>query len=166
MATMMSRKRLQSVAGDVQDSVSPAAEIARDKLISATEQARASVGPALERVGPALADARDLLAPKVEDARQALAPVASEAVTRGRQQGYRAAVRLGIVEEPKSSHKVRNLLIVLGLGGLVAVAYKKWYAADSDPAWISGRDTAAAGGRLSEEGDGEDKPGNHVGPDH
>jgi hypothetical protein len=44
---------------------------------------------------------------------------------------------MGIVEEPKSSHRLRNLLIVLGLGGIAAFVYTKLTGKQADPAWTT-----------------------------
>lgn len=152
LRTKTRRDKLRSAVHDARDSVQPAAESAIDKIGSATEQlvsnVAASVVPALEdardRVKPAVEDARDRLAPMVDDARDKLAPLAQQAVVEGRRRGRRAAERLGVVEEPKKSHKLRKLLILLGLGGLAAFIYTKVTGKDADPVWTTSRDTAAA----------------------
>lgn len=153
LRTKTRRDKLRSAVHDARDSVQPAAESTIDKLGSAAEQlvsnVVASVGPALEdardRVKPAVEDARDRLAPMVDDARDKIAPLAQQAVVEGRRRGRRAAERLGVVEEPKKkSHKLRKLLIVVGLGGLAAFIYTKMTGKDADPVWTTDRDTAAA----------------------
>jgi hypothetical protein len=75
----------------------------------------------LDRVGPALEDARDMLV-----------PAAQQALKDGKRHGRKAAVKLRLAEEPKSGHKLRNLLILLGLGGVGFIAYKKFFGGD-DP---------------------------------
>ena len=50
-----------------------------------------------------------------------------------------------MAEEPKKSHKLRNLLIVLGLAGLAAFVYKKVTGKDADPAWTQSRDSLPPG---------------------
>lgn len=155
LRTKTRRDKLRSAAKDARSSVQPAAESAIDKIGTATEQAvsnvASTVGPALEdardKIKPAVGDARDRLVPLVEDARDkardTLVPLAQQAVVEGKVRGRRAAVKLGIADEPKKTHKLRNLLIVLGLGGIAAVVYTKMTGKDADPAWTSSRDTAA-----------------------
>ncbi len=160
------RDRLGPALDDARKRVGPALDDVRTKVGPALDDARKKVGPALDdarkKVGPALDDAKKRVSPVLEDARDKVAPVASQALEQGRYHGtrlaqkaaaegrlqsQRAAIRMGLVEEPKPSHKLRNaLLVLLGLAGLAAVAYKKFMGRDSDPAWTMGRDTAAAGG--------------------
>lgn len=117
------------------------AAAARERLVTAVDQALTAVA---STVVPALMEARGKLAPVAEQA-------VSQGKTRGRQaaakglvKGKRAAVRLGVIEEPKKpSHKLRNLLIMVGLGGAAALAYKMLTGKDADPAWTAGRDSAA-----------------------
>jgi hypothetical protein len=115
---------------------------ARERLVTATDQALTAVA---STVVPALMEVREKLAPVAEQAM-------SQGKNRGRQaaakslvKGKRAAIRLGVLEEPKPkvSHKFRNMLIVLGLGGAAAAAYKMMTGKDADPAWTAGRDAAA-----------------------
>ncbi|MGI8434217.1 MAG: hypothetical protein ACR2LE_05700 [Nocardioidaceae bacterium] len=144
--------------------VKPAAEAAIDKIGSVTHDAVSTVvstvGPALDdardRLAPVVDDARDRLAPMVDDARERLAPMvedardkitpaAATAVAATKDRGQKAAVRLGLVEEPKKeTHRLRNLLIVLGLSGVAAFVYARLTGRDADPAWTASRDTAAA----------------------
>lgn len=128
MARMTKRKKKVSVEDRL--AVLPTAEAAKEKISAATESALSSVA---STVGPAL-----------EDAKNRLAPVAGQALAQGKRHGRRAAAKLGVAEEPKDSHKVRNLILMLGLGAVVAAVYKKVTGKDADPAWTSGRDTAAA----------------------
>jgi len=136
------RARIVSATEDARSSVKPAAETARDKLGTATEGAISSVAAT---VGPAL-----------EGARERLAPVAESAIAEGRKQGRRAAaksreaaINAGLIEPPKKSHKLRNMVLVLGLGGVAAFLYKKFTGNDADPAWTAGRDSAAADARAT-----------------
>jgi hypothetical protein len=130
---------------DAREAVGPAAETAIDKVGAATEQAIAAVQT---NVLPALADARDRLAPVIEDAKAAIVPVATEALAAGKQKSHDAAVRLGVVEEPKKKHRLRKLLIVLGIAGAAAFVYRK-VTGGSEPTWVtsgadSGPPTAAS----------------------
>jgi hypothetical protein len=47
------------------------------------------------------------------------------------------AAMKGELEPPKKSHKLRNLLVLLGLAGLAAFAYKKFAGSEGDSAWKS-----------------------------
>ncbi|MFY9914226.1 MAG: hypothetical protein WAK18_06145 [Nocardioidaceae bacterium] len=166
LRTKTRRDKLRSAVHDARDGVQPAADSAMDKISSATGElvstVAASVGPALEdardRVKPAVEDARDRLTPMVEDARDKIAPLAQQAVVEGKRRGRRAAERLGVAEEPrKKSHKLRNLVILVGLGGLAAFIYTKMTGKDADPVWTSSRDTAAAQSSSS-----DSEPGAHA----
>lgn len=128
MATKTKRTKKVTV---VEGGALPTAEIAKEKIGAVTETALSSVA---QTVGPAL-----------EDARQRIAPVAGQALASGKRRGRRAAIKLGVAEEPeKSSHKLRNLVLMLGLGAIAAAVYKKMTGKDADPAWTAGRDSAAA----------------------
>jgi hypothetical protein len=174
VAGRTTRKKMRSAAEDARSAVKPAAESAIDKIGSVTSDAitavASSVGPALDdardrigplvedardritpvvsdardRITPALGDARDRLSPVVDSARDKIVPAAGMAVAAGRRRGRRAAVKLGLAEEPKKTHKLRNVIILIGLGGLAAFVYTKLSGKDADPAWTAGRDTAAA----------------------
>lgn len=145
VALSRTKRRLASARGDVRDRVGPAAGSARVSLGVALDDTRSRVGPALDdakqRIAPALVDARDKLAPALEetrdrivpaleDARDKLIPVAQQAVVSSRLKGRRAAVKLGLAEEEKTSHKLRNLLVLLGLGGAGFLAWKRFFGAD------------------------------------
>lgn len=132
-----------------------AAALARDRMSTATDQALATVATTLL---PALIEARDKLTPVAEQAlaqgkvrgRQAAAlglAKGSQAAAVGLTKGKQAAARWGVLEEPpqpEQSHKLRNLMIVLGLGAVGAAVYKLVTGQDADPAWTAGRDSAAA----------------------
>ncbi len=139
MALTSTRKKARSAAKDARSTVKPAAEVALERIGSATEQALSSVA---STVGPALEDARDRLAPAVEDARVKMAPVVAGAVATSRRKGRQVAERAGIVEERKKSHKLRNFVLLLGLGGAAAFVYSKLTGKDADPAWTASRDSA------------------------
>ena len=124
-----------------QNKLVSAAEDVRDAAVPAAEQAAASVA---STVGPALSDAKDKLTPLLEDARDAIIPAAEAALAAVKEKSHDVAVSAGVVEE-KKSHKLRNFLIVLGLGGAIAFAIKKLSGKDADPVWTESRDDAAAG---------------------
>lgn len=143
MARKSARKNMRSAAKDARGSVQ-AAESALDKIGTATGQAISSVAA---NVGPALEDARDRIAPAVEDARDrardTIVPAVTVAVASGRKKGREVAERTGLVEEKKKSHKLRNLVLLLGLGGVVAFVAKRFTGQDADPAWTASRDSAS-----------------------
>ena len=116
----------------------------RTAVLPTAEVAKEKIGAATAATGNALASVAQTVGPAIDDARQRLAPVAEQAITRGKQGGRRAAVKLGVIEEPKETHKIRNLMLFLGLGALAAAAFKMMRGNDADPAWTSGRDTAAS----------------------
>lgn len=140
-AAQTSVDRVAPVVQGAGERLRPQLARARGQLEPAIEQARAELGPrvkeAREEIAPRVKEAREEIAPRVKEVRDQLAPVADEA----RRQGRRTAASLGLVEEPKKSHKLRNLLIVLGLGAVAAVIYKlivskgsdQWTTVTSDP---------------------------------
>jgi hypothetical protein len=135
------------------------AKTTRDKITEAAGSAgstvSSTVGPALsdarDKLGPAVEDAKDAIAAGVEEAKELIAPVAAEAVKAVRDTSHKAAVKTGLADEPKKTHKVRNLLIVLGIGAAVAFVYKKVAGRDSAPEWTAARDTAPSAPLASDE---------------
>jgi hypothetical protein len=147
------KRRVQSTTGDARDRVGPVAGSARDSVASALDETRQRVSPALsdagaklgsaledakvriapalgeakEKVGPALEETRDRIGPLLEDARSRVVPVAQQAIAESRRKGRSAAVKLGIAEEPKKTHKFRNLLVLLGISGAGLFLYKKFF---------------------------------------
>jgi hypothetical protein len=156
LRTKTRRDKVRDVVEEARSSVQPAAEITLDKIGTATEQIVSTVA---STVGPALEDAKDKakdvttdsVKPAVEDAKdkaletykETLVPLAAAALVEGKARGRRAAVKLGVADEPKKSHKLRNLLILIGLGGLAAFIYTKMTGKDADPTWTQSRDSAA-----------------------
>jgi hypothetical protein len=149
------REKITEAAGSAGSAVGPALSDARDRLAPVVEDAKERLGPALEdakeRLGPALEDAKDAIVAGVEEAKELIAPVAAEVVRAARDKGHGAAVKTGLAEEPKKTHKVRNLLIVLGIGAAVAFVYKKVAGRDSAPQWTAPRDPAPSAPLASEE---------------
>lgn len=164
MALRSARKDMEMAAEDMRSAVK-AAESAFDKIGLATQDAitavAMTVGPAIddardkivplvgsarERIGPVVDDARDRLTPLVEDAKDKLVPAAEQGLAASKAGGRKAAIRLGLVEEPPLvvSHKFRNFLVLLGLGALAAFVASRLTSRDVDPAWTAGRDAAAA----------------------
>lgn len=130
----MARTKTQKTLADTAESV-------RDTVVPAAQDAASSVASA---VGPALSEAKDKIAPLLEEAKDAIVPAAQAALVAAKEKSHDAAVGSGLVEEKKKSHKLRNLLILAGLGGVIAFAYKKLSGRDADPVWTQSRDDAAA----------------------
>lgn len=136
----------------------------RDHASDLGSRAGATVAEAREKAAPLLADARDRTAPLLAEAREKAAPALHEAKDRinsdvlpvltaavaaagaatedvrgetaKRGKAVAAALK-GEVDVPKESHKLRNLLVLLGLGGLVAFVMKKKSDREPTTAWQS-----------------------------
>jgi hypothetical protein len=148
MARRTTRDKITQAAGSagstMTSSVGPALSDARDAIGPTVEEAK-------DRLGPVVDDAKDLIARGAEEAKELIAPIAAEALKATKERGRKAAVKAGLVDEPKKSHKLRNLLIVLGIGGLVALLYRKVAGRDSAPQWTASRDVAPSAPLHSEE---------------
>lgn len=132
---------------------SRAAEVAEKAQTTARETVLPAAESAVEKIGTAaealLVQVADKVAPALDDAREQIRPVAKEAVRRGREKGQRAAVKMGLIEPPKKSHKLRKLMTTLGLAGAAAWAYSRWTGKDSKDSWTP----APARGRFDEKPD-------------
>jgi hypothetical protein len=152
------KSRVTVATEEVRDRVGPAAESTKDAVGSALVEAKSrvapvlgdakdKVGPALsdakDKVGPVLSDAKDKVAPVLGDARDKLAPVAQQALQAGVSRGQTAAVKLRLMEEPKPSHKVRNLLAIIGLVAVVAFVAKRFAGRRDD--WSDAKVTPPGG---------------------
>jgi hypothetical protein len=139
------RSTMATLADDAVTAVKPKADLALDKLSTATDQARVTmsetvvpaVQDAKDKVAPAIQEARDKIVPAIQEAVDRVVPVAEKAIQESKERSRMAAEKVGIVEEPKKSHKLRNLLIVLGLGGVAAFVYTKLTGRQADPAWTT-----------------------------
>jgi vacuolar-type H+-ATPase subunit H len=121
------------------EKAAPVLSEARDKAAPVLAEARSKAAPVLadarDKAAPVLAEARDKAAPFVSDARDKLTTEVLPAVTaalttldeatqdardetKKRNKAAVAALR-GEVEAPKKKHRVRRLLVVLGLGGVI-----------------------------------------------
>jgi vacuolar-type H+-ATPase subunit H len=150
-------KKIRDHASDLGSRIGPTVEGARDKaaplladardkaaplLADAREKAAPLVADARDKAGPALSDAKDRLTTEVLPVITAAIAAASEATedVRGetKKRGKAAVAALkGEVEAPKKTHRIRNLLVVLGLGGIVAAVAKKLSAREATTAWQS-----------------------------
>lgn len=164
----------------------------RDHATELGTRAGATVAEARDKAAPLLADARDRTAPLLAEAREKAAPALHEArdkistdvlpvltaavaaagaatedvrgETAKRGKAVAAALK-GEVEAPRQSHKLRNLLVLLGLGGLVAFVVKKKSEREPTTAWQSsytptpasagaaGAGTAAGGAHKADDAD-------------
>jgi vacuolar-type H+-ATPase subunit H len=134
--------------------IAEAREKAAPMLAEAREKAAPVLTEAREKAAPLLAEARDKTVPAVQEARDRLVtevvPVltaalaaASEATeevrgeTKKRGKATVAALK-GEVEAPeKKTHRVRTLLIVLGLGGVATFVAKRMSDRQATTAWES-----------------------------
>jgi hypothetical protein len=164
-------EKLGPAVGQVREHLGPAVDTAREKVSpyaeKAVERGAHLASQAVEKAGPRLDDAlakvgpvtehaaerarerlNDDVLPKVTAALATLAaaaePVVEETARRGK--ATKAALK-GEVDVPKKSHKLRNLVLFLGLGALAAAAVKKLLT-PPEPAWqstpTSGRDYSSA----------------------
>ena len=130
-------KKLRDQATELADRVAPHVEHARQKAAPYVAEAR-------KTAGPALTDARDKLTTEVlpvltaaiAAANEATEDVRGEAVKRGR--ATAAALKGEIAPPPrKEKHRLRKLLVALGLSGVVAMVAKKLSDRQATTAWQS-----------------------------
>ena len=143
---------------NARDKAGPVLAEARDKAAPVLADARDKAGPLLaeakEKAGPLLTEAREKAAPIVSEARdrfnsdvvpavkealaavdEATEDVRAEALKRGKAV---AAAAKGEVEAPgKQHHRVRNVLIALGLGGIAFAIAKRLGGQQSSANWQS-----------------------------
>jgi len=170
--TETASEKLGPAVGQVKDRLAPAVGTAREKVSpyaekavhsgahlahQAVDKAAPVIDDALAKVGPATEHAaekarerlNDDLLPKVTAALVTLAAAAEPVVeeTSRRSKATKAALK-GELEVPKKkSHKLRNLMLIVGLGAAAAAAAKKLLT-PPEPAWqstpTSGRDYSSA----------------------
>ena len=140
-------KKMREHATDLADKIAPTVEGAREKASPLLADARDKVAPlvadARDKAGPALNDARERITTEVIPAITAALAAAGEATedVRGetKKRGKAAVAALkGEVEAPtRKKHRFRNLMIVLGLGGIAAAVAKKLSDRQATTAWQS-----------------------------
>lgn len=166
------RDRASQRAGDLGSRVAPTVESARDKaaplLADARDKAAPLISEARERTAPALQEAKDRLTTEVLPVLTAAVAAAGAATEDVRDESKKrgkavAAALKGEVAAPKETHRVRNLLILLGLGGLVAFVVKKMGDRQPSTAWQSsytptpaGESTAAGGAHRADDASAEE----------
>jgi vacuolar-type H+-ATPase subunit H len=151
------RDKAGPVLADARDKGGAYLADARDKaapyLADARDKAAPYLADARDKAAPVLSEARDKAAPYVSDAKDkftsdvlpvvtaALAAVdeATEdarAETKKRGKAVAAALK-GEVEAPEKKHRVRSLLIVLGLGGIAFAVAKRLGRRQPTTSWQS-----------------------------
>jgi len=156
-AVATAREKAGPALADARDKAGPAIADAKAKaapyLADARDKAAPYLADARDKAAPVLADARDKAAPVLAEARERLStevlPVVTAAIaaldtvtedaraeTLRRGKAVAAALK-GEVEVPEKSHRVRNLIIALGLGGLVFALAKRFKGGEPTTSWQS-----------------------------
>jgi hypothetical protein len=154
---MAKTKKMRDHASDLGTRAGATVAEAREKaaplLADAKERTAPLIADAREKAAPLVAEAREKAAPALHEARDRInsdvLPVLTAAVaaagaatedvrgeTAKRGKAVAAALK-GEVEAPKETHKLRNLLILLGLGAVVAFVVKKKSDREPTTAWQS-----------------------------
>jgi hypothetical protein len=122
-----SKNRVQDIAEQAKDLVTPVIEDARERVIpaaeSAAEQAKATFHDTVLPQAAAL----------VAAAEAASEPYRAEAKRRG---AATLAAAKGEIEVPKETHRFRNLVLLLVLGGVV-FAVVRYFTKDDSAGWES-----------------------------
>jgi hypothetical protein len=139
--TMGKTKKLSDQASELADRISPHLEAARDK-------AGPVLADAVEKAGPALIEARDRVMSDVVPVLTAALAAAGDATEDVRAESKRrgkaaVAALAGQQPPPKKSHKLRRLLVFLGITGLAAAIVKKMSDRPARTQWHSTGPTAA-----------------------
>jgi vacuolar-type H+-ATPase subunit H len=150
-------KKIRDHATDLGSRIGPTVESARDKAAPMLAEAREKAAPVLadarDKAAPLLADAKERSAPALAEAKEKLthdvlpvitaaiaaADKATEDVREETSKRGKAAVAAlkGEVEAPKKKHRLRRLLVVLGLGAVAAAVAKKLSDREPTTAWQS-----------------------------
>ena len=128
-------KQMRRQAEDLAERLESHVESARDKAAPLVAEAR-------EKAGPALNDAKirfsDDVLPVLTAALAAINEATEETRDEAKRRGKATAAALkGEVEAPKKKHRLRKLLLVLGLGGVAAVVARKVTEQRASNAWQS-----------------------------
>jgi len=130
-------KKLLDQATELADRMAPHVEHARQKAAPLVSEARKTAGPALTEARDKLTtEVLPVLTAAIAAANEATEDVRGEAVKRGR---ATAAALKGEVEAPrkKRKHRLRRLLVALGLSGVAAMIAKKLSDRQATTAWQS-----------------------------
>jgi vacuolar-type H+-ATPase subunit H len=140
------RDRAVPLLADARDRATPLLVDARDRATPLLSDARDRATPYLDKAAPLVAEARDRLTNDVLPALNAAVAAVDDATedvrteTLKRGKAVAAALRgeaaAALAPEP-ASHKLRNVLLALGLGGAGFAAYKKFGPKQSTSSWQS-----------------------------
>jgi vacuolar-type H+-ATPase subunit H len=143
---MGKNKTLRDQASELAGSLAPHVETAREKAAPYLADAREKAAPVLadvrDKAAPVLTEVRDRLneevIPVVTGAIAALDAATEEARAETLKRGKAVAAALkGEVPEPQKTHRIRNLLLVLGLGGVAFALAKRFGAGQPTTSWQS-----------------------------
>ena len=144
--SMAKSKNVRDHASDLADQLAPHVDTARKKAGPLLAEAKDKAGPliaeARDKSGPVISDARDRLSsdviPRLNAALAAVEEATEDVRTEAKRRGKATAAAIkGEVEAPKKKHRVRRMLIVLGLGGLAAAVAKQLSDRQATTAWQS-----------------------------
>lgn len=168
-------KKSKTLLDHANDLASELADKLGPQVESAVEATREKAGPVIagarEKAGPAVHDARDRITTEVLPVITAAIAAANEATEdvrgeAGKRSKAAVAALKGEVEAPgKKTHKFRNFLVLVGLGGIVAFVAKKMSDRPSSTTWESNYTPAPAptppsgAGSHRAEGEGNDQGG-------
>jgi vacuolar-type H+-ATPase subunit H len=158
------RRHASELADTLAPHVENARDKAGPVLADARDKAAPLLADARDKAAPLLADARDKAAPYVSDARDKAAPLVSDArdrftsdvlpvvtaalaavdeatedarsETKKRGKAVAAALK-GDVEAPGKKHRIRKVLVALGLGGVGYALVKKFGSSQPTTNWQS-----------------------------
>jgi hypothetical protein len=190
------RDKAGPALADARDRAVPLLHDAKDRAVPLLHDARDKATPYLVLATPYLTDARDKAAPLVAEAKDRLTsdvlPVVTAAVAAlddATEEVRHEAVKRGLAvaaalkgeaanvlePEPEPSHKLRNVLVALGLGGAGFAAFKKfgpqkstsdWQSSYTPPASVPTTDDTAASDPAEAVADATDVPHSATTPDN
>lgn len=126
------KKTLLDQASDYVESVRPQVEAAVSQALDAVEEFVESTAK------PAIADAKEKTSAVTSDAKTKAAPLAAAGAALAVERAHTAKQTAGEKvarlkgEKPKESHKLRNLLVLLGLAGIAAFVARKLTSGGGD----------------------------------
>ena len=140
-------KNMRDHANQLADRLAPHVESARGKAAPVIADAKVKAAPlvaeAREKTAPALNEARDRFTHEVLPVLTAAVAAANEATEDVREEARKrglataAALKGELDAPPEKKHRLRKLLMVLGLGGIVALVMKKLSDRQATSAWQS-----------------------------
>jgi hypothetical protein len=143
---------------DARDKAAPVLYQARDKAAPVVASALDRTAPVRDKAGPVLSDARDRFTtevlPVVTSALAALdsATEDARAETKKRGRALARSLKAEVVPPPKKTHRLRNLLVVLGLGGVAFALSKRFGSKQTTTDWQSSYTPPAGTGPVGDVG--------------